>query len=311
MGNFQVMDALKRLDLNLLVVFDILLDERSVSRAAARLSLSQPATSAALARLRACLNDKLLIRKHGEMLLTERASALRQPIKEALRTVAQALDTRDTFQPRSFDGRFRLAVLDVSNFILGSDIVKYLRQNAPSASAEFIALDRSRLYEWLKTDVIDAAIVVFKADEGAHEAEHLFDDELVFVASPSHPLRQKRAQPFARLSRYPFIEVSAAASTMRPFFEHQEALGHKWSPMVTVPYFSVLPSMLEANDCIGVMGRVAAQKFEKIGTVAIIEVSEPMPIFHYKIIWHERRTYDPAHRWMRAMIRAISERKSC
>jgi LysR family transcriptional regulator, mexEF-oprN operon transcriptional activator len=304
-----MLDALKRLDLNLLVVFDILLDERSVTRAAARLSLSQPATSAALARLRACLNDELLIRKRGEMLLTERASALRQPIKEALRTVAQALETRDTFQARTFDGRFRLAALDVTNFNLGSDIVKYLRRNAPCASAEFIALDRSRLYEWLKNDVIDAAIVVFKADEGVHETEHLFDDELVFVASPSHPLRKKRAQSFARLSRYPLIEVSAAASTMRPFFEHQEVLGRKWSPMITVPYFSVLPSMLEGNDCIGVMGRVAAQKFEKIGTLAIIEVSEPMPIFHYKMIWHERRSYDPAHRWMRAMIRSITERK--
>ena len=137
-----MLDALKRLDLNLLVVFDILLDERSVTRAAARLSLSQPATSAALARLRACLNDELLIRKRGEMLLTERASALRQPIKEALRTVAQALETRDTFQARTFDGRFRLAALDVTNFNLGSDIVKYLRRHAPCASPSGCSLTR-------------------------------------------------------------------------------------------------------------------------------------------------------------------------
>jgi DNA-binding transcriptional LysR family regulator len=65
--------------------------------------------------------------------------------------------------------------------------------------------------------------------------------------------------------------------------------------------------MLEDNDCIGVMGRVAAQKFEQMGKVVIIEVSESMPSFHYKIIWHKRRTHDPVHCWMRAMIGKITE----
>src|SRR5205823_442914 len=98
---------------------------------------------------------------------------------------------------------------------------------------------------------------------GVHESELLFHDELVFVVSTSHPLHQKRAQPFARISKYSLIEVSAATSTMRPFFEHQESLGHKWKPMIIVPYFTLVPSMLEGNDCVGVMGRVAAQKFEQ------------------------------------------------
>src|SRR5262245_42858604 len=218
--------TLKQLDLNLLVALDVLLDERSVTRAAARLSLSQPATSAALSRLRACFEDKLLIRSRGEMLLTERANALRQPIKNALRTVAEALEAQSSFRPRDLDVRFRIAMLDVSSFNLGPDIVNYLLEHAPLASAEFIALDRLRLHDWLRNDVIDAAIVAFSADEGAHESEFLFEDELVFVASTSHPLRRKRAQPFANIAQYPFIEVSAAASTMRPFFEHQASLGH-------------------------------------------------------------------------------------
>src|SRR5262249_44909230 len=134
--------TLKRLDLNLLVVFDVLLDERSVSRAAARLSLSQPATSAALSRLRASFEDKLLIRSRGEMLLTERANALRQPIKNALRSVAEALESQNTFRPSDLEARFRIAMLDVTSFNLGSDIADYLVQHAPLASAEFIALDR-------------------------------------------------------------------------------------------------------------------------------------------------------------------------
>ncbi|HEV2573228.1 MAG TPA: LysR family transcriptional regulator [Beijerinckiaceae bacterium] len=304
-----MMDILKRLDLNLLIAFDILLDERSVTRAAARLSLSQPATSAALARLRASFNDQLLIRSRGEMFLTERASALRQPIKDALRAVAQALEAQDSFRPEAFDGRFRLAMTDIASFTLGSDIVQDLRHKAPSAAAEFIALDRSRLYDWFRNDMIDAAVVVYSADEGLYESEHLFDDELIFVASKTHPLRHKRAQAFSRLTAYPLIEVSIATTIMRPFFEEQEALGHKWSPMVSVPQFLIVPSMLQDNDCIGVMGRLAARKFEDMGAAVILEISEPTPVVHYRLIWHKRRTHDPAHRWMRDMIGTIAAKK--
>jgi DNA-binding transcriptional LysR family regulator len=96
---------------------------------------------------------------------------------------------------------------------------------------------------------------------------------------------------------------------MRPFFEHQASLGHKWLPVIILPYFTLVPSMLEDNDCIGVMGRVAAQKFEQMGKVVIIEIAESMPSFHYKIIWHKRRAYDPVHCWMRTMIRTITEPK--
>jgi DNA-binding transcriptional LysR family regulator len=298
-----------QIDLNLLIALDVLFDERSVTRAATRLALSQPATSAALSRLRAHFNDRLLIRSRGEMLLTERASALRQPVKNALRTVAQAIGTQSSFEAKTFDGRFRLAMLDVTNFNLGADIVNYLREHAPLASAEFIALERPRFSDWLRHDTIDAAIVAYGADEGSHESEHLFDDELVFVASTSHPARRKRALPFAQISKYPLIEVSAATSMMRPFFERQASLGHKWHTMMIMPYFTLVPSMLENNDCIGVMGRVAAEKFQQMGRVALIKVLEPMPSFHYKIIWHKRRTHDPMHVWMRAMIHSIASHR--
>lgn len=303
------MDILKRLDLNLLVAFDILLDERSVTRAAARLSLSQPATSAALARLRACFNDQLLIRSRGEMFLTERANALRQPIKDALRAVALALEAQDIFKPETFDGRFRLAMTDIASFTLGSDIVQHLRQHAPLASAEFIALDRSRLYDWFRNDMIDAAVVVYDADEGMYEAEHLFDDQLIFIASNTHPLRRKRAQSVARLTSYPLIDVSIATAIMRPFFEQQEALGHKWSIRVSVPYYLAVPSLLEASDCIGIMGRLAARKFQATGNVSVLEISEPTPTYRYKLLWHKRRAHDPAHLWMRKMIGAIAARQ--
>ena len=73
--------------------------------------------------------------------------------------------------------------------------------------------------------------------------------------------------------------------------------------------FLIVPSMLQDSDCIGVMGRLAARKFEDMGAAAILEISEPTPVVHYRLIWHKRRTHDPAHRWMREMIGTIAAKK--
>jgi len=299
-------DNLKHLDLNLLVALDVLLDERSVTRAAARLSLSQPAASAALARLRASFNDQLLVRSRGEMFLTARASSLRQPIKDALRAVAQALETQDAFKPRDFDGRFRLAMTDIASFTLGSHIVRQVHDKAPDASVEFIALDRSRLYDWFRNDVIDAAVVVYSADDGMYESEPLFSDELIFVAAKTHPLHRRRALKFQHFIPYPLVEISIASTIMRPFFERQEELGYGWTPTVSVPHFLIVPSMLEGNTLIGIMGRLAAQKFSQLGAAAILEIPDPMPKVNYRLVWHRRRSHDSAHQWMREIIRTTA-----
>src|SRR5512147_1497594 len=110
---------LRKIDLNLLVVLDALLDERSVTKAAARLGLSQPAASAALSRLRQHLGDKLLIRSRGEMFLTAQATLLRQPIKAALRDISRALESRDDFSPDSLETTFRLSMTDYVSLVLG------------------------------------------------------------------------------------------------------------------------------------------------------------------------------------------------
>jgi DNA-binding transcriptional LysR family regulator len=303
-------DNLKHLDLNLLIALDVLLDERSVTRAAARLSLSQPAASAALARLRTSFNDQLLVRSRGEMFLTARASSLRQPIKDALRAVEQALETKDAFKPRDFDGRFRLAMTDIASFTLGSHIVSQVHDKAPNASVEFIALDRSRLYDWFKNDVIDAAVVVYDASDGMYESEPLFSDELIFVAAKTHPLHRRRGLKFQHFISYPLIEISIAATIMRPFFERQEELGYGWTPTVSVPHFLIVPSMLEGNTLIGIMGRLAAQKFSQLGAAAILEIPESMPKVNYRLIWHKRRSHDSAHQWMREILRATAAQLS-
>jgi DNA-binding transcriptional LysR family regulator len=303
-------NILNRLDLNLLVALDVFLDERSVTRSAVRLSLSQPAASATLGRLRLSLGDQLLVRSRGEMFLTARAEALRRPIKDALRAMENALEAKGPFVPSEFDGRFRLAMTDLANFTFGSGIIFNVHRQAPRAMIDFLPLDRSHLYEWFRNDSIDAAIVVYGAAERMLQIEPLLKDEYVFVAAKTHPLAGRRAVPISRLTSYPLIEVSISAQHLRPFFERIEEQGHKWTPTVSVPHFLGVPSILRNESFVGITGRIAAEYFSSLGAATILKVAEKLPAISYKLLWHRRRAYDPSHAWLRETIHSSVHKRA-
>src|SRR5919201_671414 len=113
-------------DLNLLVAFDALMQERSVTRAASRVGLSQPGMSNALARLRKLFGDPLLVREGTTLVPTPRAESLRQPVREALSVIQDALDTRDGFDPASSQMTFTVSCSDYSLLMLIGPLVRRL-----------------------------------------------------------------------------------------------------------------------------------------------------------------------------------------
>lgn len=300
------MDNLRQLDLNLLVALDILLDERSVTRAASRLSLSQPATSATLARLRAHLGDRLLVRSRGEMLLTRRATVLRQPIKDALRAISNALDARETFDPRALEHTFRITMTDIAAAALAPRLAAALHRKAPYAALEVMALDRLHLHESLRNATVDAAVIVATTEDHKFESEPLFDDEIVFLTAPDHPLaRVRRVRPEV-LVKYPLVEVSFASGLMRPTFEHLASLGLNWAPTLTVPHFLIVPTTLGDAPFVGIMGRRVAERYVQAGAAAIVKSFLPPPIIHYRLAWHRRLAHDPGHVWVRGLIQSVA-----
>lgn len=297
---------LRKLDLNLLVVLDALLDERNVTRAAGRIGLSQPAASAALARLRAHLGDALLIRSRGEMFLTRQAMLLRQPIKDALRDISRALESRDNFSPDALETRFRLSMTDYVNFVLGPRLSAEVRRAAPRASIEYLPLDRSKLLDGLREETIDAAIIVSDTEQHNVVSDVLFKDELTLVVAPTHPLARKRIRKMAELARYPLVEVSFASQLMWPVFDNMVSTGRPWRATVTVPHFLMIPPILRGADFIGVMGRLPAQPFVDDGAAAILKTPVPLPALEFKLVWHRRLSDDPAHSWLRGIIREVA-----
>src|SRR5512143_3358639 len=184
------------LDLNLALVLDALLTERSVTRAAKRLGLSQSATSHALARLRDALGDPLVVRTPHGVAPTARAQTMAEPVKTALALLAGALLTKPEFDPRTAQRRFDIAATDYTELLLLPPLVAQLDRRAP------------RLQVWLRpvaTDVftslqrgeVDLVVGVFSPDEIGPDLRSmvLLQDRLVCMVRNGHPLLRKRLTP--------------------------------------------------------------------------------------------------------------------
>ena len=299
---------LRKLDLNLLVVLDVLLDEKNVSGGARRLGLSQPATSAALGRIRMHLDDPILIRGKGEMFLSPRALLLRDPLKEVLHAIRGIVSERERSAIAEIDARFRIVMSDHMGFVLAPLISKIARKEAPSATVEILPLERPRVFESLNAGTADLAVVLVGGKpRGLHSAP-LLEDDFVFVCRPNHPLCRKRVPTWKRLTGFPVVDFTLGQDLLAPVFRHFTRIDPDWRPSMTVPHFLMMLPILQSDDFVAVMGRSAARFFERNGLAASFEMPDRLPPSRFELAWHPRMIAPPEQVWLRSvLLRAADE----
>ena len=170
-------------DLNLLLVFDALMSERSVTRAGARIGLSQPAVSAALNRLRHAFQDELFVRTHGAMAPTPRALALAEPIREALARLESALPSGPSFDPGKARRRFTLMGADYVAFVLAPPLMRAIAEVAPGVELRVIDAARGGIAELLSAGGVDAAIDIAQDQPKAIRSRFLMPERYVCAAA--------------------------------------------------------------------------------------------------------------------------------
>ena len=175
------------LNLNLLPVLDALLAERSVSRAGARVGLSQPAVSNALAQLRAHFDDALLVRKAGGMAPTERALAIAGPLRAALLALEQGLEPAATFDPAAASRDFTIMTNDFVAFALLPRLLARLQHEAPGVHLQVRAWQEHFVPSELARGDTDLVLGFHRGLPVGHQAAPLFQDRFVFVARKGHP----------------------------------------------------------------------------------------------------------------------------
>ena len=298
---------LSGLDLNLLVAFDALLSERSVTRAAQRVGLSQPGMSNALGRLRRLLNDPLLVRQGATLVPTARAEALVAPVHEALELIRGALDAPLRFDPATDRRSFRLSCSDYSVLMLIGPLVRALAAEAPAVVVEVVPrlADAPRALANGDVDlVIEPPEIMGDADL---ESLRLWDDYWACCVweGNTHVGKRMTLERYTALGHLIYSMGGAGQPVALPDL-HLGRLGIPRRIEVSVESFLLAPFLLQGTDLVTLIPKRAEAFLRRIGDIRVLESPIDLPGLVETLWWHSRSTTDPAHTWLRTRIGAVA-----
>ena len=297
------------IDLNLLVAFDALMSERNVTRAAAHVGVSQPAMSAALARLRKLFGDPLFLRSADGLLPTPRARELSEPVTQALRRIEDAVVSPPRFVPAETSQTFTLGLSDYPALVLLPALMQALQEQAPRASLNVHAFSgRDNAVDLLDAGAVDAAVGVppVQADRRIQTRPVLRDGFVAIVAS-NHPAARSGMDMKTWLS-LPHALVSPEGERHGLVDQALAERGRQRALGLTLPQmFAVTSVVARTRMTATVLKRVALQSPAARKVVMFPPpVKLPEVVFH--LVWHRRCDAHPAQRWFRELIASTAAR---
>ncbi|WP_064737318.1 LysR family transcriptional regulator [Bradyrhizobium sp. Ai1a-2] len=316
--------SFNRLDLNLLRVFDAVMEERSVLRAGQRLCLSQSAVSHALARLRVILDDELFIRSATGMQPTARALAMAPLIREAWKSLEAAVGL-PKFEPRSSTRRFTIAVSDFVTTVMLPNLLGLLERQAPLVDLVIRPDCRIGLTEQIDLGQIDAAIGTFVDVPARFRSSSLFAYDDVLIASSTRALGDLTLEKLSGLSiavvslhsehdgvvdGFVFERGLARRSEMYDRAALEQAFaGSKRAPRIAVslPHFLALPSLLEDTDLAAIVPRPLARSLARTHRLSTHELPYRTALVDVSVLWHERNAGDAPREWLCELLSQAGE----
>ena len=307
----------RTLDLNLLRVFDEVMAERSLTRAARNLSLTQPAVSNALRRLRDTLGDELVVRDGQGMAPTPRALALWPTVREALRQLQASLSPSG-FEPATASTTFVLAMADATAAELMPGLIDTLEREAPGVAMRVLPLTTRDPRKLLEEGGADLALGYFPAaladltaraqvGKGVAFAHlRLYDGQYVCVMRRGHPL----ASGPLTLTRFCNARHLLVSFSGRPFGFIDEALaslGRKRRVVLTVNQFFTAGRVVANSDLLTVLPRHFVGVTGIAHQFVLRELPFAVPTVHVDALWHHRFEADPAHVWLREHLQALAQ----
>ncbi len=314
----------RTLDLNLLRVFDEVMTERSLTRAARQLAMTQPAVSNAMKRLRDAMQDDLVQRSGFGIEPTPRALALWPAVRGALQSLEQS------FSPGQFDAQhsditFVLAMADATAAELIPSLVETIESDAPGISMRVLPLTTRDPRRLLGDGQMDLAVGHFPAvladltaqfQAGIHSAgqgaafahDRLYDGDYVAVMRSSHPLA---AQDTLSLDDFCAAHHLLVSFSGRPFGFVDEALAslsRQRRIVLTVNQFFTAGRVVARSDLLTVLPRHFVRVANSGGDLVMRELPFAMPVVHVDSLWHHRHTASEAHRWLRQQVLQAAQR---
>ena len=296
------MDNLRKLDLNLLLTLNALLIERNVTRAAARLHLSQPSVSVQLGKLRTAFDDPLLLPGPRGMLPTARALALLAPLQAVLAQLELVLQPEAAFDPATAQVRWNLAAADAAEYAILLPMLPGLRAQAPLSRMAVFEAVPARMAQDLENGQVDLGFLAQEEAPPGLRHRTLFTEHYVVAGRHGHPLLQS-PPGLDRFCALEFIVVSPNGGGFRSKVDTAlEQLGRRRQVVLSVPHFLIVPPLLEASDMVALLPSRLLKN--ALGALRTWEPPVALPDYDVAMVWHERMHLDPAHRWLRERILA-------
>ena len=300
-----------KIDLHLIRVLHTVLTERSVSKAAIRLGMYQPAVSASLKKLRELAGDPLLVRSGAGMVPTDAGLRMLAPSASILRAAESMFSDARSFEPGSTRQTFRSAASDFLDPLFLPRLVAQIKQQAPHCVIEILPLSAESDYR-TRLAQGDMDVVIgnwLKPPEDLHLGR-LFGDEVVCLVAHDHPAVRRASQGGWDAASWLAAEHIAPTPThpgaRGVIDEHLDSLGLQRNITARCPHFGLIPSMVASSLLVLTTGRQYCERFVDRLPVKILPCPVPFPRLLYYQLWHERTHHSSAGRWLRERVKSVA-----
>lgn len=294
---------LNRVDLNLLVAFEAMLEHQNVTRAGQAVGLSQPAMSAALTKLRSLLNDPLFVRTGAGMTPTPHALRLAPAIARALRIVRSEVLQDWKFDPATSQRTITLNTTDIGDMVFLPKLMRRLNQEAPGIVLKTVTLSPSETEEAMEAGDVDLSIGYFPdLIKAGFYQQRLFDHSFVCIVRAGHPQVADGKLTLEQFLTMSHAVVHAQGRSQEIFERELLKLGITRQMGLHTRHFMSLPMVIAESDLIATVPKVVGTTFSKLANIQVLELPFQVPSYDLKQYWHRRFHRDAANIWIRGVI---------
>ncbi|MDO9435150.1 LysR family transcriptional regulator [Hydrogenophaga sp.] len=297
------------IDLSLLRVFEALMAEQSVSRAARHIGLAQPSLSHALNRLRHTFDDPLFVNANGTMLPTARARQLAPQIRDVISRTESLLVNGAKFDPGSAAAEFTVMAADYVEFLLLPALIDHLREHAPGIRVVWQSADRDRAFERLERGEVDFRMAWWTEPASTLRSKQLFSDSFVCIARKGHPDIAD-----GTLAEAAFLQGFHAVVQPTRSGQAYQALETAFSRRNSVRKVAVqvqnafsLCNAVAHSDLFGALPQRFALRMVKDFDIQVVQIPFAVGMARQALYWHERTHKSASHKWFRALVSEVTE----
>lgn len=296
-----------KIDLHLIRVLHTVLTERSVSKAALRLGMYQPAVSASLKRLRELAGDPLLVRSGAGMVPTDAGLRMVGPSASILQAAEMLFSDARAFDPQTATGTFRVAASDYLDPLFLPMLVAQIKAQAPRVHVEIHPLSADSDYAaHLAQGQVDIVIGNWlKPPEDLHLGQ-LFADEVVCLVSNDHPAVRRGWSVQDWLEAEHIAPTPTHPGARGVIDDHLEGLGHSRNITARCPHFGLIPRMVASSLLVLTTGRQFCERFTDRLPVQVLDCPIAFPPLTYYQLWHERAHASASGKWLRERVKSVA-----